>query len=351
MSKYNDTKFYWLQLKENFFEDDAIEWLESQDNGAAYALFYLKLCLKSLKTNGVLIRRVGEMLIPYDASALGKLTGTPTDTVKAAMVYLSQCGLIKMLENGEIYMRQVETMIGAQSVSAFKKQQQRALKKPDPALESGQKHKGLPQGGQRVDICPPEIEIEIELEKEIEKDSLASDDAHFTLTGEGAGIEKNEKVDSIPYSEIVMLYNTLAEGKLPQVTKLNDSRRKAIKARWNEGHRLEAFKKVFEKAVTSDFLLGKTGGTFRAGFDWLLNPNKFLRTLEGQYDNKTKKQGVIKNDNSKHSTDDLSEAKRIERENERARKILEERTARARQLQAERERLEAAGGVYEHNPK
>ena len=58
MSNYDkETKFYWLQLKEDFFEDDAIEWLEEQKpNGRDYAYFYLKLCLKSLKSNGILIR-------------------------------------------------------------------------------------------------------------------------------------------------------------------------------------------------------------------------------------------------------------------------------------------------------
>ena len=45
MAKYDkDTKFYWLQLKEDFFEDDAIEWLEEQKpNGRDYAYFYLEL--------------------------------------------------------------------------------------------------------------------------------------------------------------------------------------------------------------------------------------------------------------------------------------------------------------------
>lgn len=344
MAKYNSTKFYWLQLKEDFFEDDSIEWLESQDNGSAYALFYLKLCLKSLKTNGVLIRRVGEMILPYDAAKLSKLTGTPTDTVKAAMVYLQRCGLIKFLENGELYMTQVETMIGAQSVSAFKKQQQRALQTNNPALEDGQKYKGLPEGGQGVDkgvdICPPDIDIEIELEKEKEKDSLASDDAPFTLTGEGG---KAKKEDSIPFSEIVMLYNTLAEGKLPQVTKLSEARRKAISARWKEGNDLETFKKVFQNAVESDFLLGKTGGTFKAGFDWLLAPTNFLKTLEGNYNNR---RGAQHHDNER-TTGSNADAERIERENEKTRKWLEERAARARQLKAERERLEAAGGIHE----
>lgn len=51
MSKYEkDRKFYWLQLKEDFFDEDSISWLEEQENGKEYSLFYLKLCLKSLKT-------------------------------------------------------------------------------------------------------------------------------------------------------------------------------------------------------------------------------------------------------------------------------------------------------------
>ena len=60
-------KYYWLKLKEDFFEQDAIDWLEEQEKGKEYCLFYLKLCLKSLRTNGILIRTVGQLLVPYDA--------------------------------------------------------------------------------------------------------------------------------------------------------------------------------------------------------------------------------------------------------------------------------------------
>ena len=54
MSDYDNTRYYWLQLREEFFESDEIDWLEEQPNGPAQVLFYLKLCLKSLKTNGLL---------------------------------------------------------------------------------------------------------------------------------------------------------------------------------------------------------------------------------------------------------------------------------------------------------
>ena len=160
MAKYDATKFYWLQLKEDFFDEDAIDWLEEQPNGKEYSLFYLKLCLKSLRTNGVLIRRVGNMLVPYDHTKLGELTKTHPDTVMVAMNLLINIGLVQKLENGELYMTQVEHMIGSQSKSAFKKQQQIERRKQQALLE----------GGKGVEKIPPEEEKELELEKDIEID-------------------------------------------------------------------------------------------------------------------------------------------------------------------------------------
>ena len=160
MAKYNNSRFYWLQLKEDFFDEDAIDWLEDQPNGKEYSLFYLKLCLKSLRTNGILIRKVGELLIPYDHIKLGELTKTNPDTVIVAMELLQKIGLVKKLENGELYMTEVEKMIGSQSIGAFKKQQQRITNSTIKEIESGQ----------RVDNCPPNIDIELDIDKDIDKD-------------------------------------------------------------------------------------------------------------------------------------------------------------------------------------
>lgn len=158
MSKYDkETKFYWLQLKEDFFEDDAIQWLEEQEpNGRDYAYFYLKLCLKSLKSNGVLIRQVGNILIPYDNKKLAELTKMDFDTVTVAMELLKQIGLIKILENGEIYILQLQNLIGSQSKGALLKQQQRLMNR------------------QVEDKCPPKIDIELkkDIELDIEKENI-----------------------------------------------------------------------------------------------------------------------------------------------------------------------------------
>ena len=95
------------------------------------------------------------MLVPYDNKKLAKLTNTDVQTVIVAMELLKGIGLVKILENGEIYISQLENMIGSTSKGALKKQQQRQLKQ-----------QLLMDGGQEVDICPPKIEIEKEQEKE-----------------------------------------------------------------------------------------------------------------------------------------------------------------------------------------
>ena len=167
MSTYNKTKFYWLQLKEDFFDDDAIQWLEEQQpKGKEYALFYLKLCLKSLKTNGILIRNVGNFLIPYDNKKLAELTKTDFDTVTIAMELFKKIGLIQLLDNGEIYISQLENLIGSKSIGAFKKEQQRILKD---------------KGGQLSTECPPKIEIEQDIELKIEQEKELKIDNNIAL--------------------------------------------------------------------------------------------------------------------------------------------------------------------------
>lgn len=149
-----DKKYYWLKMKEDFFEEDTIQWLEEQENGKEYCLFYLKLCLKSLKTNGILIRNVGQILLPYDVKKLASMTNTNLDTVRIAMEVFKKIGLVQILENGEIYLAQLENMVGSESEWAKKKRQQRLNAKIKDNV-----HQLSPK-------CPTEIEIETEIDIE-----------------------------------------------------------------------------------------------------------------------------------------------------------------------------------------
>ena len=125
MSDKQKKRYYWLKLKENFFEEDTIEWLEEQPNGKEYCLFYLKLCLKSLKTEGMLVRNVGNMMIPYDPESLAKLTNSSADTVKVAMDLFHKIGLIQIMDGGEIYLSQLNELVGSETEYAIQKRLQR----------------------------------------------------------------------------------------------------------------------------------------------------------------------------------------------------------------------------------
>ena len=111
-------RYYWLKLKNDFFEGDEINWLEEQENGAVYILFYLKLCLRSLRSDGVLMRRVGKMEIPYDTKKLAEITGTPLPAAKTAMALLTSAGLVEVQENGALFMPQMEDMTGSETERA-----------------------------------------------------------------------------------------------------------------------------------------------------------------------------------------------------------------------------------------
>lgn len=105
-----------------------------------------------------------------------------------------------------------------------------------------------------------------------------------------------EKVE-IDYQGIINLYNEICVS-LPRVTKLSDSRKRAIKARL-KSYTVEDLKKAFEMAEGSDFISGRSGKWNGASFDWLMNETNLVKVLDGNYQNKTS--GKIEIDNNLRS--------------------------------------------------
>ncbi|MFQ7614740.1 MAG: phage replisome organizer N-terminal domain-containing protein [Roseburia faecis] len=153
----DNRKYYYLKLKESYFDDDAIVLLESMPDGILYSNILLKLYLKSLKNGGKL--QLDEN-IPYTAQMIATLTRQQVGTVERALGIFQQLGLVEQLHGGLLYMTDIELMIGQSSTEAERKRAARLANKALPPPRTN--------GGHLSDIRPPEIEIEIELEKEIE---------------------------------------------------------------------------------------------------------------------------------------------------------------------------------------
>ena len=150
----DNRKYYYLKLKENYFDDDSIVLLESMQDGVLYSNILLKLYLKSLKHGG---RLQLDEDIPYTAQMIATITRQQIGTVERALQIFLKLGLVEVLDSGTFYMSNIELLIGQSSTEAERK---RAARLQNKALSAPRT-----SGGHLSDIRPPEIEIKREIEK------------------------------------------------------------------------------------------------------------------------------------------------------------------------------------------
>ena len=155
----DNRKYYYLKLKENYFDDDSIVLLESMQDGVLYSNILLKLYLKSRKHGG---RLQLDENIPYTAQMIATITRQQIGTVERALQIFLKLGLVEVLDSGTFYMSNIELLIGQSSTEAERK---RAARLQNKALSAPRTN-----GGHLSDIRPPEIEIEKEIEKERERE-------------------------------------------------------------------------------------------------------------------------------------------------------------------------------------
>ena len=168
MPMSDNKKYYYLRLKDNFFDSDELKILESMKDGYLYSNILLKLYLRSLKNDGKLV--VNDR-IPYNAEMLASVTGHQVGTIKQALSMFKELGLIEILENGAIYMLDIQNFIGKGSTEADR---QRLY---DRRISEERKQKKLTQSRNLEEILEkstPEIEIELEKEIKIEKEINSS---------------------------------------------------------------------------------------------------------------------------------------------------------------------------------
>nr|WP_286012815.1 phage replisome organizer N-terminal domain-containing protein [Lactococcus lactis] len=160
-----------MRLKENFFDSDEMIILENMDNGDGiiYSNILLKLYLRSLKYEG---RLMFNERIPFNPQMLSTIVRHPVGVVEKALKAFVDLGLVEVMDNGAIYMLDIQNFIGRTSTEADRKKIYRA----QIAKEKGLLIEDVRMSGQMSDKRTPELELELELdiEKEIDKEVEAS---------------------------------------------------------------------------------------------------------------------------------------------------------------------------------
>lgn len=256
----DNKNYYYIRLKDNFFEQEAIQILEAMPDGYLYCNILLKMYLKSLKFDG---RLMYNERIPYNATVLATLTRHHVGTVEKALEVLQQLDLIEVLDNGAIYMLDIQNYIGKSTTEADRKREYRARIESEKVLllEQTDGQTDGQMSGQMSDNSTPEIRDK----------SLENRDKEI----------REERID---YQRIAAMYNDTCVS-FPRLKALSDARKKAIKARLKT-YTYEDFQTLFTKAEASNFLKGKNDRNWSANFDWLIKDANMAKVLDGNYDNK-----------------------------------------------------------------
>lgn len=154
----DNKKYYYIKLKDNYFEQDNIKVLESMENGYIYSLIIIKLYLKSAKNDGKLMMTPTIPYNPQRVDILAKVIGHDVAHVKEAIKLGCELDLITIVDSGEIWLTDIQNFIGKSTTEADRIRSYR---------------KALETPVQMYNKSTPELEIELkkEIEKEIKKDS------------------------------------------------------------------------------------------------------------------------------------------------------------------------------------
>ncbi len=148
----DNRKYYYLKLKENYFDDDSIVLLESMQDGVLYSNILLKLYLKSLKHGG---RLQLDEDIPYTAQMIATITRQQIGTVEKSLAEsFLKLGLVEVSGQRHILHEQHRTF---NRPVLYRGRAKAGCKTPKQGSSAPRTN-----GGHLSDIHPPEIEIELE---------------------------------------------------------------------------------------------------------------------------------------------------------------------------------------------
>lgn len=191
-------RYYWLKLKEDFFQDKEVKKLRKIAGGDTYTIIYLKLMLLSLKSDGLLYfdgiedTFHEELALEIDEDA---------ENVRVTLMYLERMGLLQLKDEDEMYLTQMDTLICSESESAQRVRRHRAKMKQ---IESEVDQDKLPASSKNTDIqgdsdnktalqsnsvvtcgnadetnCNTYIDIEKDIKKDKKKDKKIKEPKHI----------------------------------------------------------------------------------------------------------------------------------------------------------------------------
>ena len=262
----DEKRYYWLKLKDDFFQSRKMKKLRKVAGGDTYTIIYLKLQLLSINNDGVIEFEGTDEDIFHQLSLD---IDEEIDDIKMTVAFGTANDLIEVQEQN-LFLNEVPKLIGSETQAARRMRRKRA--RDNKAIDSDTSANNVQAlrnnvTGKRNNVrsCYTEIEKEIDIER---RDR-----------------DKSKRDDEAWQAQIMDTWNQL-DKNIPRIQSLNPNtnRYKLIKARINENG-LDKVLGAIGSINQSPFLQGYVTD-FVINFDWFIKPNNFIKVLEGNYKDK-----------------------------------------------------------------
>lgn len=277
----------WIRITTDMFDNRKIKFLRKLPDGNNLVLIWVMLLTMAGRCNS------GGMIfltenIPYTPKILADELEFEESTVLLALQTFEKLHMVATSNDflvipGWDEYQNVEGLDRIREQDRVRKQRQRERER-NRLLESGAScdcHVTVTGQSRQCHA----IEEEKEEEKEIDNSS-SSLRSEELVAPEAAATPQQEENDYIPYAKVQKLYNDICP-KMAKCTVMSDARKKAIKARFRSGYKLEDFERLFTLAAQSTFLNGGNKRNFMANFDWLIRDANMAKVLDGNYADRT----------------------------------------------------------------
>ena len=238
-------RYYWLQLKDDFFNSKEMKLMRKLPGGEEITIIYLKMMLVSLSEQGKLYF---EGLAEDLAEELSLIIDEDPEAIRLTLMFLTKKKLLTTSDNYQFNLEQVPEMIGSETASARRVRKHRENQK---AL----------QCNSEVTKCNGDIDIDI---------------------------DKGQKPQSDVYEEIIKYLNEKTGSHFKPTSK---STQRLINGRLSENYTIEDFKYVID--VKTNEWKDNTKMSKYLTPDTLFNASKFEKYRNQQM---PKQQNVQKQD-------------------------------------------------------
>lgn len=242
-------RYYWLQLKDDFFNSKEMKLMRKLPGGEEITIIYLKMMLASLAEQGKLYF---EGLAEDLAEELSLIIDEDPEAIRLTLMFLTKKKLLTTSDNYQFNLEQVPEMVGSETASTRRSRKHRETQKLLQCNTTATKSNG-------------DIDIDIDID-----------------------IDKGKKPQSDVYEEIIKYLNEKTGSHFKPTSK---STQRLINGRLSENYTIEDFKYVID--VKTNEWKDNTKMSKYLTPDTLFNASKFEKYRNQQI---PKQQNVQKQD-------------------------------------------------------